>query len=340
MELVSEKAPVKLESIVGQNVTVSLTQGDGSKRHFNGFVSAFTETGQDSQFIHYQAEVVPWLWFLRHTSDSRIFQNRTIPEILTQVFQDFGFRDFRSILRGAYERHEVMVQYRETEFDFITRLMEKEGIFYFFEHEQGRHTLVVADNPAAHPVLPVTPTVPYQPGDGAGGDVVTRLTLKREWHPGKYAMNDYNFEIPATSLEVALASTVEIGGNHRYELYEHPGDYRRKAQGDALARIRMQEIESISQVVNGTSSCRAMAPGYRFALTGHDRPELNQDYVITQVHHEAKLSDGAGTETYTNEFMTIPRSVPFRPLRLTPQPVVRGPESGLVVGPQKGGDLR
>jgi type VI secretion system secreted protein VgrG len=334
LELVSEKAPVKLESIVGQNVTVSLTQVDGSKRHFNGFVSAFAQTDQDSQFTYYQAEVVPWLWFLSHTSDSRIFQNKTILEILTQVFQDFGFRDFRSALRGTYERHEVVVQYRETEFNFISRLMEKEGIFYFFEHEQGRHTLVVADNPAAHPVLPVTPTVPYQPGDGAGGDVVTRLTLKREWHPGKYAMNDYNFEIPASSLEVALASTVEIGGNHRYKLYEHPGDYRRKPQGDALARIRMQEIESISQMVNGTSSCRAMAPGYRFALTGHDRPELNQDYVITQVHHEAKVSDGAGTETYTNKFMTIPRSVPFRPLRLTPQPVFRGPESGVVVGPK------
>ena len=138
LELVSEKAPVKLESIVGQNVTVSLTQVDGSKRHFNGFVSAFAQTDQDSQFTYYQAEVVPWLWFLSHTSDSRIFQNKTILEILTQVFQDFGFRDFRSALRGTYERHEVVVQYRETEFNFISRLMEKEGIFYFFEHEQGK----------------------------------------------------------------------------------------------------------------------------------------------------------------------------------------------------------
>ena len=336
LELVSEKAPVKLESIVGQNVTVSLTQGDGSKRHFNGFVSEFTQNDQDSRFTYYQAELVPWLWFLSHTSDSRIFQNRTIPEILTQIFQDFGFRDFRSALRGVYERHEVVVQYRETEFNFISRLMEKEGIFYFFEHEQGRHTLVIADNPAAHPVLPVTPTVSYQPGDGSetgGGDVVTRLALKREWHPGKYTMNDYNFEIPSTSLEVATASTAEVGGNHRYELYEHPGDYRRKAQGDALARIRMQEIESISQAVSGTSTCRAMAAGYRFTLARHDRQDLNRAYIVTKVQHKVQVGT-TSTEIYTNDFMAIPHSVPFRPLRLTPQPVVRGPESGVVVGPK------
>ena len=208
----------------------------------------------------YQAEVVPWLWFLSHTSDSRIFQNKTILEILTQVFQDFGFRDFRSALRGTYERHEVVVQYRETEFNFISRLMEKGGIFYFFEHEHGKHTLILADNPAAHPILPATPTVSYQPGGGpeAGDNLVTRLVLKREWHPGKYAMNDYNFEIPETNLEVAAQSTVEVGGNHRYELYEHPGNYRRKAQGDLLGRIRMQEIESISHAASGTSACRAM----------------------------------------------------------------------------------
>jgi type VI secretion system secreted protein VgrG len=335
LELISEQAPVQLESIIGQNVTVSLTLNDGGNRYFNGFVSEFAQTDQDSQFTYYQAQIVPWLWFLGHTSDSRIFQNRTIPEILMQIFQDFGFRDFKSALRGAYERHEVVVQYRETEFNFISRLMEKEGIFYFFEHEQGKHTLILSDNPAAHPILPATPTVSYQPGDGseAGADVVTRIALKREWYPGRYAMNDYNFTTPSTSLEVGLASTVEVGGNHRYELYEHPGDYRRKAQGDLLGRIRMQEIESISQAVSGTSRCRALAAGYRFTLAGHSRQDLNRAYVVTKVQHQMQAGTD-GTAAYTNDFMAIPDSVPFRPLRLTPQPVVRGPESGVVVGPK------
>lgn len=335
LELISKKPPIKLESIIGQTVTVNIALSDVSTRHFNGFVSQFAQTGQDSQFTYYQAEMVPWLWFLSQTSDCRIFQHKAVPEIVMQIFQEFGFQDFRTALQGTYERLDVAMQYRETEFNFISRLMEQAGIFYFFEHERGKHTLVLADQPAAHPVLPVTPVVAYQPGNssGPGVDVVTRFALRQEWRPGKYAMNDYNFEVPSIDLEVAAASRLEVGGNRRYELYEHPGDYRQKAQGESLARIRLQEIESISQVVTGTSSCRAMSAGYRFTLMGHNRQELNQAYVITTVQHEAEVG-AAAKESYTNEFGALPHLVPFRPLRLTPQPVVRGPETGVVVGPK------
>jgi type VI secretion system secreted protein VgrG len=338
LELVSEEHPIKLESMIGQNLTVNMTLSDGSTRYFNGFVSQFTQTGRDSQFTYYNAEIVPWLWFLSQKSDCRIFQNKTVPEIITQIFQEFGFRDFRSALQGTYEPRDVMVQYHETDFNFISRLMEQAGIFYFFEHERGKHTFVMADNPAAHPVLPVTPMVSYQIGDsrGAGGDAVTRFAVKQEWRPGKYVMNDYNFELPNTDLEVTSTSRFEVGDNRRYELYEYPGDYPKKAQGESLARIRLQEVESISQVMRGTSTCRAMAAGYRFTLTGHDQQDLNQTYVITNVHYEARTGNGAGAggiETYTNDFIAIPDSVPFRPSRLTPDPVVRGPETGVVVGP-------
>ena len=339
LELVSEKPPIRLESIIGQNVTVNMALSAGSTRYFNGFVSQFTQTGRDSQFTYSHAEVVPWLWFLGQTSDCRIFQNKTVPEIITQIFQEFDFRDFRSALQGTYEPREVVVQYRETDLDFISRLMEQAGIFYFFEHERGKHTFVMADNSSAHPILPVTPTMLYEPGDGpgAGRDVVTCFGVKREWRPGKYTMNDYNFELPITNLKVASTSSVDVGGNRRYELYEYPGDYQKKTQGESLARIRLQELESISQVMSGITTCRAMAAGYRFTLTGHDQQDLNQTYVITNVHHEAKSSDGVsagGIETYNNDFMVIPHSVPFRPLRLTPDPVVRGPETGVVVGPK------
>ncbi|HSE91341.1 MAG TPA: type VI secretion system tip protein TssI/VgrG [Candidatus Binatia bacterium] len=335
LELASEKAPIGLESIIGQPVTVSMTLSDGSKRYFNGFASQFGQTGQDAQAIYYYAEMVPWLWFLSQTSDCRIFQNKTVPEIVTQILQEFGFRDFRSALQGTYERQDVLMQYCETDFDFISRLMEQVGIFYFFEHGQGKHTLVLADNPAAHPVVPVTPRLAFQPAAGSGGrgDVVTRLALRREWRPGKYAMNDYNFEVPSMNLVATSESAPEVGGNRRYELYEHPGDYREKTRGEVLARIRMQEIESTSQIFNGTSAGRGMSAGYRFALVGHPRQDLNQTYVITALQHEAELT-AAGAEIYTNQFMAIPHSVPFRPLRLTPQPIVRGLETGVVVGPK------
>ena len=308
-------------------------------RGIYGFVSQFTQTRQDSRFTYYRAEMVAWLWFLSQTSDCRIFQNKTVPEIIIQIFQEFGFRDFRNAFQSTYEPREVVVQYRESDFNFLSRLMEQAGIFYFFEHERGKYTLVMADNPAAHPILPGTPTVSYQPENASGAerDVVTRFAIKQKWRPGKYAMNDYNFELPSTDLEVASTSRLEVGGSRRYELYEYPGDYRSKAQGETLARIRLQELESISPIMSGTSTRRAMAAGYRFTLTGHDRQDLNQSYVIINVHHEAKVGNGASAgdiETYTNDFMAIPLAVPFRPLRLTPEPVVRGPETGVVVGPK------
>ena len=156
-------------------------------------------------------------------------------------------------------------------------------------------------------------------------------------------MNDYNFETPSTNLEVTSASAVEVGGNRRYELYEYPGDYGKKAQGESLARIRLQEIESISQVVSGTSSCRAMATGYRFTLMGHDRQELNQAYVITNVHHEAKVANGASAgdmETYTNEFVAIPHSVPFRPLRLNTAASCPRARDWSGCRPKRGGNFR
>lgn len=140
--LISEKPPIRFETIIGQNIAVNMILSDGSSRYFNGFVSEFAQTGQDSQFIHYQAEMVPWLWFLSQTSDCRIFQNKTVPEIVMEIFQEFGFLDFRIALQGIYERLDVAMQYRETEFNFISRLMEREGMFYFFEHEQGKNTLL------------------------------------------------------------------------------------------------------------------------------------------------------------------------------------------------------
>ena len=332
LSLLSDRPPVRLESIIGQSVTVTMELANGGKRYFNGAVGRFAQTGQENAITFYQAEVVPWFWFLTRTSDCRIFQNKTVPEIVTQIFQDFGFRNFRTALQSTYEAREAVVQYRETDFNFVSRLLESEGIFYFFEHEQGRHTLVLADRPVAHPVLPGTASLAYQP-TGATPAAVTRLMLTREWRPGKYAADDYNFITPSTSLAVTAASAADIGGNRAYEVYEYPGDYQRKTQGNALAKTRLQEIESTSQLVNGSSTCRTMAAGYRFALAGHSREDLNQAYVVTTVRHEAAVGNSPGSDTYSNEFTAIPFAVPFRPLRLAETPLVWGPEIGVVVGP-------
>src|SRR5439155_3673635 len=135
----SENSNISFDSIVGQRVTIRVYLSDGSDRYFNGFVSRFSQAGSDERFTHYNAEVVPWLWFLTRTADCRIFQNMTIPDIITKIFKDLGFSDVKNVLQGSFEPRDYCVQYRETDFNFVSRLMEQYGIFYFFEHEEDKH---------------------------------------------------------------------------------------------------------------------------------------------------------------------------------------------------------
>src|ERR1700684_2095813 len=144
LDLLSDNNSISFDDIVGQNVTINVTLADQSQRYFNGYVSRFAQSGSDARFTHYQMEVVPWLWFLTRNADCRIFQNMSIPDIIQKVFSDRGFNDFTSSLTGSYEPREYCVQYRETDFNFVSRLMEHAGISYFFKHENGKHTLVLA----------------------------------------------------------------------------------------------------------------------------------------------------------------------------------------------------
>ena len=145
LDLLSENSSISFSDIIGKNVTISLKQPDESYRYLNGIISRFAQHATEEQFTSYSAEMVPWLWFLTRNADCRIFQNKSIPDIITQVFSDLGFNDYTNSLQGSYDPREYCVQYRESSFNFVSRLMEEYGIFYFFKHEQGKHTLVLAD---------------------------------------------------------------------------------------------------------------------------------------------------------------------------------------------------
>jgi type VI secretion system secreted protein VgrG len=341
LELLSEEPAVAFNQIVGQRVTITVQLADGNERYVNGFVNRFAQTGHDVRFTYYQAEVVPWLWLLTRTMDCRIFQHMTVPDILKKVFTDLGFNDFKELLEGSFEPLEYCVQYRETDFHFVSRLMEQYGIFYFFEHEAEKHTLVLANSSGVHKPCPGQPEAQCQFGAGAleNQDMITHWQMEQELRSGKYALADYNFEMPSTSLAVNTASTVTVGGNGKYEIYDYPGEYLKKAQGEGLVKLRMQEEEAFHTVASGSSTCRAFMPGYRFNLTGHVNADMDSAYVLTEVQHTASVgasySAGASTgadESYTNSFACIPHDVPYRPPRLTPKPTVQGPQTATVVG--------
>src|SRR5215471_21850644 len=336
LDLLSENESLKFQDLVGKNVTLRIFDAEGEERYWNGFISRFSQGSQDRRLTAYRAQMVPWLWFLTRTSDCRIFQNKTVPDIIEKIFSDLKFKDYQLRLYGNFAPRDYCVQYRETDFNFVSRLMEEEGIYYFFKHEQNKHTLVLANDPAAHEACPGQKTARYDFRGGAVAyeDVVTEWHHEEEFRTGAWAQTDYNFETPSTSLAVT------VNGNNPYEIYEYPGEYRVRGEGDRLARIRLQEQTTPAIVSQGASGCRHFNSGFQFSLADHYRSDLNKPYLLTAVRHTASQSGyqvaGGGPDeelTYRNTFECIPVSTPFRPQRVTPHPFVQGCQTAVVVGP-------
>lgn len=335
LDLVSENAAITPDQIVGKAVTWTVFPYEEQPRHFHGLVSRFG-AGQMAQrgFRSYRAEVVPWLWFLTLTGDCRIFQNKTAVEIVTALFDEYGFTDYTNSTQGTYPKREYCVQYRESAFNFVSRLLEEEGIFYFFKHEDGKHTLMLADKKTAYPACDQA-TVPYYPGN-TSDNMIGTWERRYEYRTGKWAHTDYNFETPTTSLLSNTNTLVSLPGISAYERYDYPGLHIVKADGDSRVKVRMEEVETGYDVAIGAGGVRFFSPGAKFTLENHDCDAENQDYAVVSVDHAAtdpSVGGGGGAGGYSNTFSCIPASVTFRPARTSPRPVVGGPHTAVVVGP-------
>jgi type VI secretion system secreted protein VgrG len=343
MSLVSENSRVAFDQIIGGNVTVAIGTEAGSARFFNGLVSRFAQDSGagDSGLARYSATLVPWFWLLTKTTNSRIFQEKTVPEIVEQIFTEKGFTDFRMDL-GSYEAKEYCVQYAETDFNFISRLLEQEGIFYFFEHENAKHTMVLGDAPDKHPDCPYGEPVRFHPlsvGGTPPDDVITDFDKMQEIRIGKYTVNDFNPETPNTDLMVGVDCQTPLGPGER-EVYDFPAEYKTRAEGERLANIRMQAEEVRTTSFAGTSTCTGFSGGCKYDLAGHFRDELNDHkYVLAGVNHRASETagssgQGGGSYTYRNSFKCIPHDIPYRPSLFTPKPMIAGVQTAIVVGPE------
>ena len=345
LEMVSEKNDIKFEDIIGKSVTVSMMLFNGDKRYFNGMISSFRQTrgsgGTDKQLqlAQYKAIMVPSFWILSRTTDSRIFQNMLPLEIIEKILTEKEIKNYRIDEKEPYVKREYCVQYNETDLNFISRLMEHEGIFYFFEHENGKHTMVIADSAAAHKPCPGQETAQCQVSSGSlrDKDYITGLERTVDIRPDKYSMADFNFKMPATDLKTENDTKLPVGPPGR-EIYEYPGYYENRKDGDTIANIRMQEEEAMITIISGSSRCRAFTSGYRFELQDHYREDMNKkEYVITAIRHEAREDVGAGGEKvdakYENFFSCIPHEGTYRPQRKTPKPRVYGTQTAIVTGP-------
>ena len=328
-------------------MTVHVVLADGSSRYFHGHVSRFFAGDEDvEKRRNYRAEVVPWLWFLTRTSDCRIFQQKTAPEIIEQIFKDLGFSDFKAQLSGKHPEREYCVQYRETDFNFVSRLMEEEGIFYFFQHEKSKHTLVLADQKSAYVDCPEKQVdYPRDPGSRAIEDHLTAWEHRYEFRTGKWAQTDYNFEdhparsapLPAKLMMTNESTTVDLPDAKKYEFYDFPGTYAKKDEGDGYTKLRMEEEEVGYDVVHASSNCRTFFPAgsSRSGITSRSS-EKGKGYVITSLQHSAtegyERADASDFK-YRNNFTCIPDSVVFRPARTTPRPMIHGVQPAVVTGP-------
>jgi type VI secretion system secreted protein VgrG len=335
----SEDTAIDFTTIVGQSVTIDVVQFDDSKRYFNGIVSHFACTGKEGDMTRYELQVVPKLWLLTRYADCRIFHNKDVTEIVKSVLDDRGIK-YQASLTGTYNKLEYCVQYRETDFNFVSRLMEQFGIFYFFQHEDGGHTMMLADSSSAHQPCPGQNSAGFNLASGGldPGDVVNSLSIGQELRSGKQSITDYNFTTSNTDLGASETTIYSVASNDSMEIFDYPGIHGTQTDGTAVAKIRMQEEEAAHKIAHGTSVCRPFTTGYKFDLNYHPLDAMNATYVLTEIQHVASVAgtyrdDAAGGgDSYTNHFSCIPADVPFRPARITPKPFVQGPQTAKVVG--------
>ena len=345
--------------LIGQGVSLKVTQSDGTERFFNGIVNRMSQGTRRVRFSYYDITVVPHVWILTQNIQSRIFQQKSVPDILKEALQDF---EITLQLQGTYEKRNYCVQYQETDWDFVARLMEEEGIYFYFQHSQGLHKMILADTPQSHPECPGKSTIPYY-HKAEGEDLVTAIrSFQKDYklQTGKVTVWDHNFQTPTTKLDAQQPSRFNIGGNQTLEQYMYPGGHARKYDGidksggeqsgeiqhlytdkTHTAEVLMQAFDADAQTAAGTSDCPSITAGYRFNMTGHPNKASNGAYVITSVRHEAiqspsYVSDDVVGEAYKNKFKALDHgsgSPPFRPKRSISKPILHGSQTATVVGP-------
>jgi type VI secretion system secreted protein VgrG len=360
---------IDFSKLVGQEITVTVATSESGGttdfRYLSGICACFSQGNRNEEFTSYYAEVVPKAWLLTRQAQSRIFQQKSVPDILKEVLKGFD-TDFQ--LRATYEPREYCVQYRETDFDFASRLMEEDGIFYFFEHSKSGHKMIIADSPLSHQDVPGVVYARYDViGGGPTGDHIFEWRKTQALRAAKYSLRDHSFQQPTTNLEAeeSIMESVKAGtvthqlkaqASEPLEIYDYPGGYAVRFDGigpsggeqaDRLQKIlednkrtvklRMEAEALHSLTIAGSSGCRNFVPGHKFSLERHF--DGDGEYILVSVTHEASIGSayrtgsGGGDLTYSNAFTCIPFQLPFRPDRKTPRPFVQGVQNALVTGP-------
>jgi type VI secretion system secreted protein VgrG len=340
LNLLSPKGDIDVDEILGKNVTIRLALPDDSTRFFNGYVTRFAQRGTYGRYHRYFAIVRPWLWFLTRTTDCRIFQEMKVPDILKLVFDDHQTADVAFELTGGYRTWTYCVQYRETDFNFVSRLMETEGIYYYFRHAEGKNTLVLTDSIGKHAPTPGYEQLPFIAPERIVRpelEHVSAWDFAREVQPGVFVHDDYDLERPSVELRTKKVLRRQYTPSD-YEVYDYPGHYLQTADGDQYAAVRIDEYGSEFERGYGVTNARGVCVGSLLTLEHCPREDQNREHLVVASSYELEFSEyeampaGEGTSCRCS-FVTMPSAQQFRPRRLTPKPFVQGPQTAVVVGP-------
>ena len=356
VRMISQSASISAKALLGKDLSIEIDLttevGGGGKRFISGQVTQFTYIGRDGDFYSYEAVLRPWLWHATRRSDFKIFQFKKVPDIIQEVLGPYGF-SIENKLTGSYRTWDYIVQYGETDFNFVSRLMEMEGAYFYFSHSQGSHTLVLADDIGSHSPLPNGPsTIPYYSGDRAAHvhdqDFIDGWSFAEDIASGHFAADDYDFKKPKSILDTKQQQPAGHTEDSR-ELYEWPGGYTEMGDGENYARVRIEQQKAQRETVQGEGNARNLAPGYLFTFSKYPRGDQNKDYLIEAAYYRfeenVRRSDGAGgagnasrggldsPTSYRLSISAVPKTTPYRSQRTTPKPHTTGPQTAVITGP-------
>lgn len=333
---VSPAANLQLKPMVGKDLCVHIELDGGGKRYISGLVTAARVAGHQGRSVVYELRLEPWLKILTHTSDYKAFQNKNVVDILDEVLDEYPWPVEKRLVEN-YPTRAWQVQYGETDFAFIQRLMQEWGIYWWFEHSENSHTLVLADAINVHKACADSPLVCYyQKGLKLDKEFIHTITANESLRSGQWVLNDFDFMKPRSLLKSTVANPRETG-LAEYEHYEWPGDYFIKSEGEMLTRIRMEEQRSPGSRVQGSGNIRTLMTGFTFTLENYPTAEVNREYLLVQttlfIQDNAQHSGQEQHFSYSTSFELHPTSEVYRPQRTLSKPHTKGPQSAIVTGP-------
>lgn len=305
------------------------------ERFFDGIVAEFAQGAtvrKDEEYLtEYYAKIRPQFWLLTLDRNYLMFQEKNAMDIIKAVLKDCGVKDTSdSVLSCGKNKREYCVQYEESSFNFVSRLLEEEGISYFFQHTNSKHTLVLADSSSAFQNIPGNSKIPFAKNIDASlpfGNVFD-IRMKTAVTTGASALADYNYKISQTQLYKKLDSQWK-----GLPFYEYPGGFDSMSVGENISKLRVEQFEFDHSSVIATSTVPEFAPGYAFSLQGHHAAKFNDNFVIHSVEHDLKVRPENGQFIYQNRFRAFQKNTVFRPPRVTPKPRIFGLQSAVVVCP-------